>query len=197
MPDKIAIVNNGRQPIESLCLANVKFDVFTPKENLGVAASWNWFLANLEGDKVICNDDVEFAPDSLAILQAQKEGLVISAEAGFSCFLLREKLVEQIGYFDEELSPGYGYYEDEDYHVRVIQANIGYCVAECGVKHLKSMTLRAADHDETLDHHRRFVLAGRNFLKKWGDDPQIVKDKAAAAHGNARRARWVTKEVVQ
>lgn len=179
-PEKIAIIDNG-QDAEALrdavlgMFSTSILDVYTPKEPMGCAESWNWFTRNVSEERVIANDDIEFAPQSLEKLVEAKEGFVMAAEAGYSCFLLRDSMVEAIGYFDETISPGYAYYEDEDHACRMIQAKIPYTAVETGVIHHHSMTLKAGSHDDVLDHHRKFRIAQKNFVKKWGAMPDVVK----------------------
>jgi len=76
--------------------------------------------------------------------------------------------------FDETISPGYAYYEDEDYMQRVngkgTRPSLVPCGhVECGVTHaVQSQTLKAATRKELGEHHRRFAIARANFAKKWG-----------------------------
>jgi len=175
-PDNYYIINNGRDQ-KLLMSALQEFDisakVHTPKKAYGVAESWNWFIKHVSEERVIVNDDVTFGPHSLGLLLASKADLVWAANCGFACFVLRDSCVEKLGLFDETISPGYAYYEDEDYLQRLdgrgtrppsaIAENVA-----CGVQHDKSGTLRAANHREILEHHRRFKIAQRNYAEKWG-----------------------------
>lgn len=175
MPDRVCVINNGRD-VERLNFAlsacPVPFWAELPKEPMGVAESWNWFVDNVPEDRVIVNDDVSFAPDSLTKLVASKADLVWAAGCGFSCFIMRDACVQKVGRFDEDISPGYGYYEDEDYLQRLdgrgtrepsaVAENV-----ECGVRHVHSATLKAATDSELLEHHRRFRIAQRNYMRKW------------------------------
>jgi GT2 family glycosyltransferase len=175
-PDFVYVIDNGRDPERlRLALGEVAFPtiIHRPEQrSLGVAESWNWFIQNVPEQRVIVNDDVEFAPWSLAKLLASKADIVWAAGVGFSCYVLRDSCVQKIGLFDEDISPGYGYYEDEDYLQRLdghgtrapsaIAENV-----DCGVKHYHSATLKAASHTELLEHHRRFKVAQMNYIKKW------------------------------
>jgi hypothetical protein len=173
--DKVYIINNGRdfqRLSKALAYTPLRTDTYTPNVPMGVAESWNWFLQNVPEERVIVNDDVRFAPESLAKLLASKADLVWAEGCGFSCFVLRDSCIEKIGLFDETISPGYGYYEDEDYLQRLdghgtrepsaVAENV-----DCGVVHLKSATLQASSHEEILEHHRKFKIAQANYIKKW------------------------------
>jgi len=174
-PDCYYIIDNG-QDGKKLMAALRDFDiharVHTPTKPLGVAESWNWFIKRVPEERVIANDDLIFAPDSLGKLVASKADLIWAAGSGFSCFVLRDACIEKIGLFDEAISPGYGYYEDEDYLQRLDGRGTRSPSAvaetvECGVVHLKSQTLVAASHTELLEHHRKFKIAQANYAKKW------------------------------
>jgi len=180
-PDRICVIDNG-QSAERLKLAlsvtSFPTDVYTPSKPMGVAESWNWFIQHVPEERVISNDDITFAPDSLERLCSPKADLIWAANArgesvGFSCSVLRASCVEKIGLFDETISPGYGYSEDDDY----LQRREGRGTREpaavarevpCGVRHHKSATLQASGHEEILEHHRKFLIAQGNYARKWG-----------------------------
>jgi len=178
MPDKIAVIDNGRNA-DMLRVAimaapdrrRTTLDVLTPNVPMGVAESWNWFLKNIPEERIISNDDITFAPDSIARLLASPADLVWAKGCGFACYVIRDACVRKIGYFDEEISPGYGYYEDEDYLQRLDgrgtrePSAIAEAV-ECGVRHVHSATLKAATHAQIMEHHRRFKIAQGNYIKK-------------------------------
>ena len=147
--------------------------IHTPEANLGVAASWNWFIENASEERVICNDDVTFAPDSLEKLIAPSADIIWAKGCGFSCFVLRDGCVEKLGVFDETISPGYGYYEDDDYLMRLDgrgtrPPKARAAEADCGVAHAKSQTLAARTPEEMEEHHRLFWIAQTNYVNKWG-----------------------------
>lgn len=171
----VHVLDNG-QDDRRLREAIAGFDVrvTTPPHPMGVAESWNWFIEHVPEERIITNDDVLFAPDSLERMAATPYDLAWSFEAGFSCFLIRDACVKVVGLFDEAISPGYGYYEDQDYAMRVNGkgtktpvVSSGHVV--CGVSHpVQSQTLNAATRKELGEHHRRFLLAKANFADKWG-----------------------------
>jgi GT2 family glycosyltransferase len=176
IPYEVRILDNGRDAARlKQATAYFDVDVETPHQPYGVAESWNHFINQVPEERVIVNDDVIFAPDSLERMVATKYDLAWSYEAGFSCFLIRDKCVETVGLFDESISPGYAYFEDEDYMQRVngkgtkpSLINCGH--VECGVMHpVQSQTLKAATRKELGEHHKKFMVARANFAAKWGE----------------------------
>lgn len=176
VPTCLYIIDNGRNKdrlVQVIDAEAFRVEVHTPPKPMGVAESWNWFIKNVPEERIIANDDVVFGGESLELLVSAKADLVWAQGCGFSCFLIRNSCVEKIGLFDEAISPGYGYYEDEDYLQRLdgrgtrppsaIAANV-----RCGVEHFKSSTLQASTHEEQLAHHRKFKIAQANYMNKWG-----------------------------
>lgn len=167
-PTTVSLLDNGQNWNELRRASqgiNVNVEVFTPHHPMGVAESWNWFLDNVPEKRVITNDDVIFAEHSLEEI-LKTGGLFVSPLAGtnaFSCFLITDECVRQTGKFDEDLSPGYAYFEDVDYAWRMEKQNIPITPVECGVQHVGSASL--VENDE---HHKKFMIAQANFEKKWG-----------------------------
>jgi GT2 family glycosyltransferase len=89
----------------------------------------------------------------------------------FSCFTIPDSVVNRIGYFDESISPGYGYYEDTDFARRLYLSNIS--IKEINkplVQHAGSSTLKIFTPTEMNEHHRKFKVARSNYEHKWGGD---------------------------
>jgi hypothetical protein len=174
-PEWVYVIDNGMDVNRlSVALASIVIPVVThhPQQPLGIAESSNWFLQNVPEDRIITNDDIVFAPDSLEKLVAADVDLAWATGCGFACFLIRDSCVAKIGLFDEDISPGYGYYEDEDYLQRLDgrgtrEPSARAMNVECGVFHHHSSTLKVASHVETLEHHRKFMIAQTNYIKKW------------------------------
>jgi len=173
----VYIIDNGgdgKALGDAVSTTPVRYRIHVPPDGpYGVAESWNWFLINVDEERVIVNDDILFAKNSLEKLTASNADLIWAKDCGFSCFVLRDACVEKIGFFDEAISPGYGYYEDEDYLQRLDGRGTRPRSAdadevECGVQHLRSQTLAVASPKELADHHRRFKIAQRNYARKWG-----------------------------
>lgn len=173
--DKLWVFDNGRDSQRlSLALQGAPMPVHIerPDEVVGLAVAWNWFLTDVPEERIISNDDIRFQPDSISKIVAA-QGDLVWAGFGFSCFLIRDECVRKIGLFDETISPGYAYYEDEDYLQRLdgrgtrepsaVAINV-----DAGLTHEHSATLRAATHEQILEHHRKFKIAQGNYARKWG-----------------------------
>lgn len=164
----VYIVNNGLKPIAGT--GNII--VHTPVMPLGVAESWNYFIKNVPGEHLIVNDDISFAPETIGRMVNTPGDLVSPLGVNaFSCFLIRQSCIDKIGLFDESISPGYAYFEDCDYLRRMQLAGLGITRSEGTVTHGHSQTLAAATPAERGDHHRRFMKAQDNYLRKWGGLP--------------------------
>lgn len=172
--DRLWVFDNGRDKARldhALRETPISAFVERPAEPVGLAVAWNWFLANVPEERIISNDDIQFRPDSVEKIVGTP-GDLVWAGYGFSCFLMRDECVRKVGYFDESISPGYAYYEDEDYLQRLdgrgtrapsaVAANV-----DAGLVHAHSATLKAATHEEILEHHRKFKIAQGNYIKKW------------------------------
>jgi len=174
-PTQILIIDNGckleRPNIENL-------HVYNFGKNIGVAASWNFFIKNTAEYRIICNDDVDFFEDTIEILlNASDENCVaypgaVPSDNAFSCFVIPDKIVNIVGYFDEKISPNYAYFEDNDYFRRMNLA--GYStrrVFESRLNHIKSSTLHGFTIQEQNQHHFLFRKARENYIRKWGGIP--------------------------
>lgn len=174
MPHTIHVIDNGRQAERlaiALAEATVPVDIFVPDVAMGVAESWNWFLANVPEERVISNDDITFPPTCLEeMLKLPHPFVSVVPGRAFSCFLLRDVAVEEVGFFDESISPGYAYFEDCDYEFRMAMTeDVRVIYAPVAANHFESGSL-----DGTPDHHKRFLNAQTNFLNKWGRLPEGV-----------------------
>lgn len=190
-PEVIHVIDNGHAPrrLEWACRESPStLDLFVPDHQMGVAESWNWFLVNVPEERIISNDDVLFAPQSLERI-LMTDGCMVAGLHGeaFSCFLLRDECVEKIGYFDEGISPGYAYFEDCDYEQRMRDADIYFVHCdESGVIHSKSSTLAAFSQTEKILHAKRYIVAQQNYKKKWGKMPEGITEQQLTVIGGAR-----------
>lgn len=185
-PETVYVIDNGRDPAlgGGVFPCDYPLEVITPTEPLGLAVAWNWFIQNVPEERLITNDDVIFAPDSLEKMMAVPGGFV-SALAGTnacSCFILRDELVSVVGLFDETISPGYAYYEDCDYVERMLVHGRLITAVECDVVHAGSQTIIQNSPEEWQRHHERFQIAQCNFVKKWGRMPDLGADRIARLH---------------
>lgn len=181
-PTKYYVIDNGGN-IE----LNIDFSTFPKglddrifiiktKYNIGVARSWNWFFDNVEDEILISNDDIEFYPDSIEkLMEGYDENFSIYPAEGatsFACMAFPRKIINDVGHFDETLSPYYGYFEDNDFHYRMLQK--GYTIkdiAGCKVMHENSGTMKAYNEVELQMHHQKFREARSRYVLKWGGLP--------------------------
>lgn len=176
-PSKIIVVDNGG--MLSVYARDWKYpnvEIYRPPENLGVAATWNWFIQHTEGRRIISNDDIEFAPDTIEKMEAlldEGHGLVCANQTlcDFSCFAITDEMVSKIGYFDEDISPKYAYYEDNDYKYRMKLAGQWMVDAKTAIIHGGSITLKRYSPKGQEEHWRKFGIAQGNYVRKWGGLP--------------------------
>jgi hypothetical protein len=179
-PVHIFIIDNGRDGRRLEIAMNVSrwpSTTFMPDEPMGVAESWNWFITNVPEERIISNDDIVFSKTSLERMVGTAGDLVFGL--GFSCFLIRSGCVQRVGLFDEEISPGYAYWEDLDYQERLKQhPEVAVVNAALDMELVHgdgkdgSQTWRAGSEAEIRDHWRRYDIAKANFIKKWGQLPE-------------------------
>jgi GT2 family glycosyltransferase len=181
---KFFIVNNGKKSLEkeinieefSEEKCGDRISVIRSEFNLGVAASWNFFLQNISPNEgnywIISNDDVEFLEDTLDILvkEAPKHSMVLPKGGSWSLFSIHENAVKEVGYFDENFYPAY--FEDNDYHHRLKLKNMSpHIENSLEFKHFGSATLKGFSKERTKQHHREFKANRDYFKKKWGYVP--------------------------
>lgn len=94
----------------------------------------------------------------------------------FSCYLIKPKLLEQVGYFDENFL--LGYFEDNDYHLRIFHSGLhAKRISTAPYFHYGSKTTIAnedirAENSVTFPHNQNY------FIAKWGDMPSSCMDGA-------------------
>lgn len=195
LPSKIIIMDNGNQFPDAIDVSNFedgdpelikilsasdKVIVTTARLNMGVAGSWNWALNNIpmpRGAMIISNDDITFHKETLSLLyeEIQKTDNNFVLPLGvWSIFAISEKLLEEVGFFDENFYPAY--FEDNDYHHRLKLK--GYDTTEvpeipCG--HENSSTLAAFNEEEKRVHHDNFRKNRSYYADKWGGLPTHEK----------------------
>jgi len=183
LPTDLWLIDNGQRYMNSesldfidyygICHHYRKFG-----QNIGCAASWNWFIAHTHDIRIIVNDDITFTPSAIGqLVDAFNPNALVSPDSivgsnSFSCFMIPDNLVENVGYFDESISPGWAFFEDNDYYYRMCLA--GYKIESapnCLVEHGQSSTFKAFSEEEKNQHHERFRLAQSNYQRKWGNLP--------------------------
>ena len=151
---ELILVDNG-SPIGGDYMRRVADICVRNSSNLGFALAVNQGLKLAHGEwLVVMNDDVEVMPDWLETMRAawgSRTGAVSShlhdadpehrAGRGHydvpmghmfgALWMTRRKVIEEVGYLDEEY--GLGYYEDKDFWMRLLTA--GYVLAKAGWCH--------------------------------------------------------------
>jgi GT2 family glycosyltransferase len=180
-PDRYVIVDNGgklgRPDWMPACA-----EILVPGHNIGVGPAWNVIIQSSEDMLVICGDDIDLAPNTLAemvrVAEEQDADFVYpfpnfpNAQM-FSCFLFRKRLVEKVGLFDESFSPAY--FEDNDYYRRMELAGVQQLTAPCAYGHVNSGTLKSFSPSELQEHHQRFEALRAHYIRKWGGPPHAEK----------------------
>lgn len=178
-PDGVYVVDHAYdvRKIEAIqdALEGIPLEIVTI-EDPGCAVAANWFMKNVPDDHVGCGDDVQFTADALKIM-SETEGYFIIPEPTLNpaaCCLIRQSCVDVIGYFDEKISPQYLYFEDTDYIQRLGLAGLPQTVAKGALvihEDGGSQTYKTYTPAQMEEHHRRFAIAGANYIKKWGGPP--------------------------
>lgn len=179
VPDRYCVIDNGGG-LELTLPESVmkKVHLYRPPSNLGVAASWNYFLKTYDDYIIISNDDIEVGYDAIKnmvdMAEATPDGLFFCIDSAginaWSFFLERKKSLEIIGEYDEAFWPAY--YEDNDRFRRYTLA--GYTVSKAQnveFYHLGSATLKAYDHEQEHKHHEYFRRNMQYYMEKWGGEP--------------------------
>lgn len=185
----VLIIDNGQQPDAlSSAISGFGLDVHVidTECRIGLAAAWNQFIQGTTTQRIISNDDVEFSPRSIETLLNSDADIVYPEGIGYSCFLLRDSCVEKIGHFDEDLSPGFAYFEDCDYSFRIqVYGSVkSEDVSDHGITHIGSASQKvSAEPVYIQDYKERYVMAQENFFKKHGRLPAGLS-RCAIVDGN-------------
>ena len=185
-PDRYIVIDNGGK-FKRDSFYDTLGDRLVVKsfgKNLGVAASWNVLSRETPDIRIISNDDISFFEDSIEILVKSFSTDKVIYPAGipstnsFSCFILPDEIIKLVGEFDEKISPGYAYFEDNDYYRRMILQGVPLVgVPECKLNHFGSSTLRSLTEKEKREHHEKFKKAKDYYIKKWGGEPGKEKHR--------------------
>lgn len=156
--------------------------VFLHMMNRGLSRSWNDGIINAFDDAceicVLANDDCFFEKEAFAsLLDAYKESegdifYVMSKEldalvhSGFALTILTPRLVEKIGYFDENFFPAY--YEDIDYVIRIRLSGLREVTfSDVVIYHVRNGSTKNDKFREMIDYSK---LVNREYIiRKWGN----------------------------
>lgn len=143
----VYVINNSGKVQDGFFMRNplVKVHWLDMPSNLGVASSWNLGIKMLpfESRWFITSADTWFQPGALEMLQTAKNDAITLAESFpyYQTFAVGEKVVEQIGLFDEALHPIY--FEDNDYERRVTNAGLRIDRLPLALGHDNSSTIKS------------------------------------------------------
>lgn len=182
-PDRYVVIDNGGTLWDEgkpAAVRGLPLLVDMPGENLGCARSWNTIakmtLFNddtallLVGDDVILQENT--TAEMLRAMETQDADFVTARPGGFSCFMVRRRLFEKIGYFDEQFWPAY--FEDNDFHRRMQLSGVCKEVeAAAEFEHANggSQTMASFNKQERIEHNKRFEANRARYVSKWGGLP--------------------------
>jgi len=171
-PARVLIIDNSGGDCPPIAGA----EVFLGRMPQSVAKAWNDAVRAVGGDIILSNDDITFAPDTiarlLAVAAAQPQAGIVSPIEGqrFSLFWLRYAAYQAVGPFDEAFTPAY--FEDNDYHYRLNLAGWASPIALSDVGHAISGTMHAMRAVERARHHEKFRANHARYIAKWGGPPR-------------------------
>jgi len=176
VPDQYVIVDNGFNYVPRAYSEKIK--IIIPENNTPwcVSKCWNYFMKNIEGIKILANDDIWFHPYTLSKIvedvttrsedwfSLQKpDGTML----GFSCVIIKDSTYKEVGEFDETFYPAY--YEDCDYLYRMNLLNKKEHHIICDFEHKHSATFKSFNQEEQNRHHTTFTKNQNYYKAKWGD----------------------------
>lgn len=182
-PNRYIVIDNsgdgsGALYLQPLIQQYENIIIWPQTYNLGVAASFNTFMSELEDDIIIANDDVFVHTHTIqAIIEAAHNNArdIFFAGSGhsgnaFSLFLLKKKGFCEIGPFDKRFYPGY--YEDNDYAYRMRLKGYSIITVEAATyDHIGSSTIKTYDQQMMQQHHYDFNKNSQYYRSKWGGMP--------------------------
>jgi GT2 family glycosyltransferase len=93
-----------------------------------------------------------------------------NAGNAYSCFVINDKCIDLISYFDETFYPAY--YEDCDYARRMLLKGREITkIPNCQYIHVGSRTLNNFSDIEKQYHNETFKANEAYFVRKWGGMP--------------------------
>lgn len=161
---------------------------FERESNIGMVGAMSNCVSGsqqIDGLDFSSMEEVNAFADELA---AKNEGVVrdVSRLVGF-CLLIRDRVFEQIGLFDESF--GIGNFEDDDYCLRVLRAGYRLCVAEdafvfhYGSRTFAGMGISAEAWQSLMAENERI------FHEKWQARAEERSDAAQYSRQLNRQAR--------
>lgn len=170
VPSRVLVIDNSG----GACPDVPGAEIIPGRQPQSVARAWNDAVTLAGGcDLILANDDVVFAPNTIAALLAarqERSGIVSALEgARFALFWLNPVAWAALGGFDEAFAPAY--FEDNDYAHRLTLAGWELTVAPSAVQHGGSRTLASYTPAELTAHHAQFAANRAAYVRKWGGLP--------------------------
>jgi GT2 family glycosyltransferase len=141
----VYVVNNSGSKQSVTSPDNVRVHWINLPSNLGVASSWNLGIKMLpfESRWFFTSADCWFEPGALSLLLEAKEDAVTlcSNPPYWQTFAIGQKVVDEIGLFDEGLHPAY--FEDNDFMRRCENAGIRLDSLPLSLNHENSSTIKS------------------------------------------------------
>lgn len=193
-PDTYAVVDNGGGLVTSGAHLPPNTVVHSFNRNVGVAASWNFLIRTYGSDDdlvIVSNDDVAFHASAIeALMRAAENHPDVdffspshARGAMFCVFLVRRRVLDKIGPFDEGFWPAY--FEDNDFHRRMRFGGVREMLVDGAVyEHVGSATLKSASGSEQAEHSENFRRNLQRYIRKWGGSPghEIYTEAMVVAH---------------
>jgi hypothetical protein len=167
-----------------------KYTMIAVDMNVGVSRGWNYILKNIPTNKgywLISGDDNYFKPGTLKIIADAMEndsrkncvfcGLLmlqnnIIVPGGFSTYIVTQKTIEKIGYFDENIFPAY--FEDSDFWERITKSKEPVCDIENAIfisgdeSNTGSCTINSVSPEYRKKMDECYRMNELFYLEKWG-----------------------------
>jgi GT2 family glycosyltransferase len=149
---------NPTQPetVKNLWMIRVPF-------GLGLVGAWNLIVKSTPYAPywVLVNDDAWFEPGALDTIAQEADPNALSFPhiiPDWSCIVLGQKVVEEVGLYDERLYPLY--FDDNDYDRRIKNANLPVKRINAIVHHDNSSTLKSG----YMAHNNRTYHANQDLF---------------------------------
>lgn len=174
-PSQILIMDNGCRLSKKDVPSNAK--IVSMGANIGVPASWNYFINKCDDDIVITNDDLTFGYDTiekLSVASRKSKSIVYFAEVSdyrwFSCFLQKKISASRMKLYDTNFFPGR--WADTDFFYRMRLRGQGYeMVLGAKVEHQGRATVKAMTPEEVIAFKINEQKSLEFYTQKWGGPP--------------------------
>jgi len=170
----LIVIDNGSSDDTATELKKLDVKVITNKANLGFVKAINQGLLNTKNDVVLLNNDTEVSKRWLEKIKKTKGDLIgvkSSVEMqnnlpfiSFFCVFIKRKVVDDVGYLDENIEVGLG--DDLDYCIRALKAGYTLNKADVLVQHNHRTTISKVDnidfigqknHNYVLNKHKKKI----------------------------------------